>query len=162
MRRSGRRKLFVVGNVFPEIPEIFRRKGLAIRPSVAFPKVQRKYPAVFDFHVLENIRHQVEILVVTDQSGVTVDGEQSNVLAAVNEAAQVAAIAPRKVAGAVGNHQGLARQAFLDTRQGARGNTIDKKRRLDELSRQFRRRQPGGQAFCRHERRRMNKRCQAG
>ena len=76
----------VVGDVLPPVAEVLAGERLAVRPLVPLAQMQGEDPAVLDLDVLQDVRHQLEILVVADQPRIAVDHHQAGVPAAARPA----------------------------------------------------------------------------
>ena len=75
--------------------------GCAVRPLVPLAQVQREDAAVLDLDVLQDVRHQLEVLVVADQPGIAVDDHQPGVARPRDQHVQAAAGLADGLAGAV-------------------------------------------------------------
>src|SRR5690606_27030161 len=72
--------LLVIGYVLPEVPEIFRCEGMSVGPTVPWPEPQRKNAALLNFQVFQNVRDEIQLLVVADEPGIAIDDDHSDVL----------------------------------------------------------------------------------
>ena len=118
LRQAERRQVGIVGDILPEVAEIRGRERLPVRPAVAGAQVQREDAAVDVLDALEDVRDEVQLLVVADEARVAVDDHHPDVAVLREQRAQLAAIAPdRPVAAVDVDDQRHARQPLRHRRQ---------------------------------------------
>src|SRR5258706_10888953 len=79
-RRTGRRDVFVVRDVFPEVAKILGGERLAIRPFVALAQMEREDAAVLNVDRPQDIRLESQFRGPTDETRIAPSVEQTYVL----------------------------------------------------------------------------------
>ncbi len=126
-------EVLVVGDVFPEEAEILGSEGLAVRPFVPGAQLEGELAAVLLLVALEDVRLQLELVVVDDEARVAEDRHQTRIARAGHQHVELAALLAGTVAtGKVIDHPGLLGNALVDRRQGAGLHLIGEHRRFLE------------------------------
>ena len=116
-RRAALGKLWVVGDIFPEISKILAGKGVSVRPLVPLAQVQRENPVVGNLVTLQDIRLQFKIRRITDQARIAIDDHLPNILLLTHQQAQLAALLSWCHIAAEAHQFGFLRNSLLDRRQ---------------------------------------------
>src|SRR3546814_3460502 len=76
--RADGKELLVGGDVFPEVAEVLGGEGMAVRPAMPLAQLQGETAAVLDLQPLQDVRHDLERLVVGHQARVAVDVQKAH------------------------------------------------------------------------------------
>ena len=118
-RRTGKPQLAVVDHVLPEIPEVLRRERMAIRPAVPGAQMQREAPPLDDIDIGQDVRHEIEVLIVTNEARIVIDHDHAQVALVSDQRPDLTAMPAR-----------LASHFFQVDDPGIQGNAFGDGRQL--------------------------------
>src|SRR5690606_10742954 len=78
-----------------EIAEVLSREGMSVGPFVPGSDAQGENSAVADLHVLQDVGNEVQVLVVADKPGVSIDDDHANIFRISHEHPELTAVAAR-------------------------------------------------------------------
>jgi len=126
-----RRQVLVVGDILPVIAKILGRERLAIGPLVALTQMQRENAAVDVVDALQDVRRELQRLVVADEPRVPVHRHHPDVAVLGEQRANFTAVAAERPVRALRLvHERDARQALRDRRNLAGRDVGREDRRL--------------------------------
>ncbi len=124
--RADREQFIIIDDIFPVIPEIFGRKGRAIRPFVTLAQMKGENIALLvNVKCLKNIGLQVQVLVVANQARIAINNRHADILGPAHDGDKFTAIFSDCFAfGTEINDIGMFRKPLQHWRQGALGNRV--------------------------------------
>src|SRR5690606_41682820 len=109
---------------------------MPVGPAVTRPDPQREDSAIFDLEILQNVGHEVQVFIVSDQTRIAVNDDHANILRIPHEHPDLAPVPTRLPLHAVKIYDaGLDRYALLQRRQRLRCDLLFQVWRLDETAR---------------------------